>query len=93
MMRGVWCFCGLFRSEFSSRFLFSFSLRGGGGGGGRGERKNGVDCVFVCCSGAWIVLPSYMVYAFGRDILHGLAIASGDSTSKPARAASPSKDD
>lgn len=49
--------------------------------------------LYVCCSGAWIVLPSYMVYVFGKDILRGLAIASGDSESKPARAAESGKDD
>ena len=44
-------------------------------------------------SGAWLVLPSYMGYVFARDILHGLAIASGDASSKPARATTPTKDE
>jgi len=39
------------------------------------------------CSGAWLVLPSYMTYAFATDILDGLAKASGDTSSTPARAA------
>jgi len=34
-----------------------------------------------------------MAYVFAKDILHGLAIASGDVDSKPARAATPSKDE
>ncbi len=44
-------------------------------------------------SGAWLVLPSYMTYAFGKDILDGLAKASGDTSSKPARAATPIKNE
>lgn len=36
-------------------------------------------------SGAWMVLPSYMVFVFARDILQGLAIASGDVSSGPVR--------
>jgi len=44
-------------------------------------------------SGAWLVLPSYMTYAFANDILDGLAKASGDTSSKPARAVTPSKDE
>ncbi|KAK0510087.1 hypothetical protein JMJ35_007481 [Cladonia borealis] len=44
-------------------------------------------------NGAWLVLPSYMGYLLARDILHGLAIASGDASSKPARAAEPIKDE
>ena len=44
-------------------------------------------------SGAWLVLPSYMIYVFARDILHGLSIASGDRSSKPARAATPTKEE
>ena len=31
-------------------------------------------------SGFWIVLPAYMLIAFGRDLLQGLIIASGDSS-------------
>ena len=44
-------------------------------------------------SGCWIVLPSYMAYEFGRDILYGLAIASGNTTDKLAKAAAPTKED
>lgn len=44
-------------------------------------------------SGLWLVFPSYMVYEFARDILHGLSIASGDRSSKPARAATPTKEE
>ena len=37
-------------------------------------------------SGAWIALPSYMVYVFGQEILEGLALASNESIdSEPAR--------
>lgn len=42
-------------------------------------------------SGAWLVLPSYMGYNFAKDILRGLAKASGDSSSKPAWAVTPTK--
>jgi hypothetical protein len=28
-------------------------------------------------SGAWLVLPSYMIYVCGSEILQGLAIAAG----------------
>lgn len=31
-------------------------------------------------SGAWLILPSYMCYVFGSEMLQGLAIASGDVT-------------
>ena len=34
-----------------------------------------------------------MAYAFGRDILDGLAIASGDTDNKLAKAASSAKED
>lgn len=44
-------------------------------------------------SGAWLILPSYMTYAFAVDILDGLAKASGDTSSKPARAATPIKNE
>ncbi|KAL9071098.1 MAG: hypothetical protein Q9161_004437 [Pseudevernia consocians] len=43
--------------------------------------------------GLWLAFPSYMIYEFAGDILHGLAIASGDRSSKPARAATPTKDE
>ena len=44
-------------------------------------------------SGLWLVFPGYMIYEFARDILHGLSIASGDRSSKPARAVTPTKDE
>jgi hypothetical protein len=31
------------------------------------------------CSGAWIVLPSYLIYQLGGEIIDGLTLASGDS--------------
>lgn len=33
-------------------------------------------------SGSWIVFPTYMVYAFGAEILEGLAIATGAEVPK-----------
>lgn len=42
--------------------------------------------LYIVPNGAWIVLPTYMVYVFGRDILEGLVIAS-DPIGGPARAA------
>ena len=44
-------------------------------------------------SGAWLVFPTYMGYVFAKDILRGLAIASGDVSSRPARLAIEGKDD
>ncbi|KAL2043085.1 hypothetical protein N7G274_004145 [Stereocaulon virgatum] len=49
--------------------------------------------LWIIPNGAWLVFPSYMGYVFARDILHGLAIASGDASSKPARATTPTKDE
>ncbi|KAI4153321.1 MAG: hypothetical protein L6R39_001604 [Caloplaca ligustica] len=40
-------------------------------------------------TGLWIVLPAYMVYAFGTDILQGLSIAGGDQSTKPAKFSKP----
>ncbi|MCJ1365167.1 hypothetical protein MMC16_004287 [Acarospora aff. strigata] len=34
--------------------------------------------LWIIPNGAWIVLPSYMVYVFGQEILEGLAMASGN---------------
>ncbi|KAI4110603.1 MAG: hypothetical protein LQ339_001179 [Xanthoria mediterranea] len=42
--------------------------------------------LYIIPNGAWIILPAYMIYAFGTDILQGLSIAGGDQVSKPARA-------
>ena len=47
----------------------------------------------VFCSGMWLVLPTYMAYVLAVDILAGLAIASGDSTSTPARFAITAKEE
>ncbi|KAG8534118.1 uncharacterized protein KY384_000962 [Bacidia gigantensis] len=44
--------------------------------------------LYILPNGAWLVGPSYLIYVFGRDILLGLAIASGDTKSAPAKAAS-----
>lgn len=49
-------------------------------GGGRREVVGGRADGW--CSGAWIVFPSYMVYVFGREILQGLAVASGTAGSE-----------
>ncbi|KAL8965098.1 MAG: hypothetical protein Q9183_004030, partial [Haloplaca sp. 2 TL-2023] len=35
--------------------------------------------LWIIPNGAWIVLPAYMIYAFGLDILQGLSIAGGDN--------------
>ncbi|KAF6222844.1 hypothetical protein HO133_000895 [Letharia lupina] len=43
--------------------------------------------------GKRVVGGGYMAYEFARDILHGLSIASGDRSSKPARAATPTKEE
>lgn len=29
-------------------------------------------------SGAWLVVPSYMVYVFGSEILEAIEVASGE---------------
>lgn len=44
-------------------------------------------------SGAWLIFPTYMIYVFAQDILQGLAMASGDFTSRPAKMAASSKDE
>ncbi len=52
--------------------------------------RSGVD---IAGSGLWLIFPSYMIYHFSKEILHGLSIASGDRSSKPARAVTPTKDE
>lgn len=42
-------------------------------------------------SGLWIVLPTYMIYVFGAEILEGLEAASGVSV--PLTAANEFKDE
>lgn len=37
--------------------------------------------IFIIPNGAWLVLPSYMIYVFGTEILQGLATASGGAES------------
>ncbi|CAF9909102.1 hypothetical protein IMSHALPRED_007605 [Imshaugia aleurites] len=49
--------------------------------------------LWIIPNGLWLLFPSYMIYEFGRDILHGLSIAGGDRSSKPARAVTPTKDE
>ena len=44
-------------------------------------------------SSMWLVFPIYMIYDFSISILKGLAIASGDTSSAPAKSVTPSKDD
>ncbi|KAL9056477.1 MAG: hypothetical protein Q9206_002742 [Seirophora lacunosa] len=39
--------------------------------------------------GFWIILPAYMIYAFGTDILQGLSVAGDDHSSKPAEFTKP----
>ncbi|KAG9248283.1 hypothetical protein BJ878DRAFT_550091 [Calycina marina] len=41
-----------------------------------------MDLIFlwIIPNGAWIVLPSYIVYVFGGEILGGLAVATGTSS-------------
>lgn len=36
------------------------------------------NLMLTLSSGAWIVLPSYMIYVFGAEILQGLESAAGD---------------
>ena len=43
--------------------------------------------MLMCSSGSWLVFPTYMAFTFATDILQGLAIASGDSSSVPAKVA------
>ncbi|KAF4999482.1 hypothetical protein FGRMN_2411 [Fusarium graminum] len=38
--------------------------------------------LWVLPNGFWIVLPAYMIYKFGKEILDGLALASGPSMKK-----------
>jgi hypothetical protein len=42
--------------------------------------------VLTVASGAWIVVPSYMIYVFGRELVDGLAIASGEDSTASAKA-------
>lgn len=32
--------------------------------------------ILMYCSGAWLVLPTYMIYVMGGEIIDGLATAS-----------------
>ena len=77
MMRSRCSFYGWFQSEYFSLPVYLC-------------RRSKADTIG---SGFWLVLPSYMIYEFARDILHGLSIASGDRSSKPARASTPTKDE
>ncbi|KAL8673602.1 MAG: hypothetical protein Q9168_002000 [Polycauliona sp. 1 TL-2023] len=42
--------------------------------------------LWIIPNGAWVVVPAYMIYVFGTDILQGLSIAGGDHGSKVAKA-------
>ena len=44
-------------------------------------------------SGMWLVVPTYMAYVFASDILNGLSIAGGDSSSTPAKTVAAIKDE
>ncbi len=41
-----------------------------------GRRRCSVLFMLTVCSGAWIVGSAYMSYAFGKEILEGLSVAS-----------------
>ncbi|KAL9021823.1 MAG: hypothetical protein Q9185_000950 [Variospora sp. 1 TL-2023] len=45
--------------------------------------------LWIVPNGFWIVLPAYMMYAFGTDILQGLSVAGDDQSSKPAKLTKP----
>ncbi|KAL8726210.1 MAG: hypothetical protein Q9181_006140 [Wetmoreana brouardii] len=45
--------------------------------------------LWILPNGFWIVLPAYMIVAFGTDILQGLAIAGADNRSKVAKRTMP----
>lgn len=49
------------------------------------ETFNSRYLMLMFTSGAWLVLPSYMIYVTGSEILQGLTIVAGG--------ASPSSDD
>ncbi|KAL8714079.1 MAG: hypothetical protein Q9220_001807 [cf. Caloplaca sp. 1 TL-2023] len=63
-------------------------LRSIGGGWGGIACLSGFSLALVTFSKTMLyVLPPYMIYVFGIDVLRGLSMAGGDSTSKPARVA------
>ncbi|KAI4165260.1 MAG: hypothetical protein LQ342_001128 [Letrouitia transgressa] len=41
--------------------------------------------LWIIPNGPWVLLPGYMMFVFGADIVQGLAIASGDIGSSPAK--------
>ncbi|KAL8903403.1 MAG: hypothetical protein Q9207_003949 [Kuettlingeria erythrocarpa] len=45
--------------------------------------------LWILPNGCWIVLPAYMIYAFGTEILQGLSVAGDDLDSKPAKFSKP----
>lgn len=38
--------------------------------------------ILTLSSGFWLILPTYMIWVFGNNILDGLAMASGQSVKK-----------
>lgn len=38
--------------------------------------------ILILCSGFWLILPAYMIWVFGNNILDGLSMASGQSAKK-----------
>ncbi|KAL9612279.1 MAG: hypothetical protein Q9167_003102 [Letrouitia subvulpina] len=49
--------------------------------------------LWIIPNGSWILLPGYMIFVFGADIVQGLAIASGDIGSSPANVVNAIKHD
>lgn len=39
------------------------------------------DAELILFSGAWLILPTYMIYLTGSEILQGLTIAAGRAVS------------
>jgi hypothetical protein len=54
-----------FYGSFQSKFVVGFTYIG-------------IDNTF---SGAWLVLPTYIIYVMGSEILQGLTIAAGGTPS------------
>jgi len=48
------------------------------------QSEDALDCSNLtnsCLSGAWLILPSYMIYEFGAEIFEILASAADSATS------------
>ncbi|KAF2139578.1 uncharacterized protein K452DRAFT_254062 [Aplosporella prunicola CBS 121167] len=39
-------------------------------------------CLWIIPNGAWIIVPSYMIYVFGQEIVEGLNVAAGVASKK-----------